>query len=202
MNISTTTKLFGSFSEAPGNNGAKFFNEAFFRNNIDAIYIPVKCSNTKDVVEAIEIMNFQGASLSIPHKVSVLPLLDELDETAKTIGAVNTVVRKNDILIGHNTDWFGVYSVLRVYNLKHLFIYGNGGFSKAVQYACANLNIDITVLGRSDSIPTEGMVFNATPIEINQSNVLDARPSKPLGFQVFTEQAKVQYQLYTGTPYV
>lgn len=202
MSINTKTKLFGSFSETPGNNGATFFNEAFSRNNIDAIYIPVKCSNTKDVVEAIEIMNFQGASLSIPHKVSILPLLDELDETARTIGAVNTVVRKNDMLIGHNTDWFGVHNVLYDYNLKHLFIYGRGGFSKAVQYACDKLNIDVTILGRTNNIPTKGMVFNTTPIEINQSNVLDARPSTSLGFQVFIEQAKAQYQLYIGSPYV
>jgi shikimate dehydrogenase len=201
MNIRTTTKIFGSFSEAPSNNGASFFNTAFQKNNIDAVYLPVKCSITEDAVYAIKVMNFSGASFSRPHKEKILSLVDEVDKHAKNIGAVNTVLVRQEKLIGFNTDWLGVSAVLKERNLQHLYIYGRGGVSKSVQYACQSLNIDFTLLDRGDEIPRTGSVFNATPSEVHQNNILDGRPFTPLGLQIFQEQAKMQYQLYTGILY-
>lgn len=201
MIINNATKIFGSFSETPGNNGATFFNKAFSRNNLNAIYLPIKCSETADAINIMNLMNFQGAAFSKPHKVSVMGFLDRIDDVATTIGAVNTVVRKSNSLIGYNTDWIGVHEVLKSKVLEHLYIYGRGGFSRAVQYACNKLNIQFTLLNRYDIIPTSGIIFNASPIEILQDNVLDARPSTTLGLRIFQEQAKIQYQLYTGCLY-
>jgi shikimate 5-dehydrogenase len=201
MNITVSTKIFGSFSEKPGNNGAMFFNAAFQKNNIDAIYLPVRCADVHDAIHIMKVMNFQGAAFSKPHKESVMEFLHELDQDAEKIGAVNTVVVRDDKFIGFNTDWFGVYSCFKKLDLKYLYIYGNGGFSKAVQYACNKLNIDCMILNRYDKIPTHTVVFNATPIEIIQDNIIDGRPFTEFGFQIFQEQAKLQYNLYTGLIY-
>jgi len=201
MVINTSTKLFGSFSEVPGNNGATFFNEAFSKAGLNAIYLPIKCLETVDAMSIMNLMNFQGAAFSKPHKVSVIPFLDYIDDVAATIGAVNTVIRDERGWVGYNTDWVGVCEVLRGMNLQHLYIYGQGGFSRAVQYACDKLSIEFTVLNRQDVIPTTGVVFNATPVNLSHPNILDARPSTPFGFKIFQEQAKAQYWLYTGTTY-
>lgn len=201
MIINNTTKIYGSFSEAPGNNGATFFNEAFFRNKLNAVYLPIKCSETADAIHIMNLMNFQGAAFSKPHKVSVMQFLNCIDDVAMTIGSVNTVVRNNGGWMGYNTDWIGVHEVLKSMELKHLYIYGKGGFSKAVQYSCGKLSIEFTVLNKQDTIPTTGVVFNATPANISHANVLDARPFTTFGFQIFQEQAKAQYELYTGNKY-
>ena len=103
MNISKDTKIYGSFSANPGNNGARFFNQAFDRNNIDAIYIPFKSENTKDSIVSILNLNICGAAFSMPHKERVLEYLDVVSTTAQEIMAVNTVVNQDGVLTGYNT---------------------------------------------------------------------------------------------------
>lgn len=202
MIIKPTTKIFGSFADSPGVNGSTFFNTAFQKNNIDAIYIPIKCDITTDAINIMRLMNFSGASFSKPHKITVMKFLDDIDEAAQEIGSVNTVVVTDKKLMGYNTDWAGVYEVLKPYNLASLYIYGTGGFSKAVQFACRKLNISPIVLNRDDAIPEREFVFNATPADISGTNVLDGRPFTNLGMSVFQKQAKIQHALYTGIPYV
>lgn len=201
--ITTQTKIFGSFSESPGNNGTAFFNSAFQRNKVNAVYLPVKCDSTENAIDVMRIMNFQGASFSKPHKISIMHLLDEVDITARKIGAVNTVVHLDGKLIGYNTDWLGVHAILADVQPRHLYIYGKGGFSKAVQFACEKLQIDFYVLGRNESIPDNAIIFNATPVDITaqKSTILDGRPFTVIGKKIFTEQAKYQYNLYTGMSY-
>jgi shikimate 5-dehydrogenase len=201
--ITNETRFFGSFSDSPGNNGANFFNMAFQKNRINAIYLPMKCEVTEDALKAMRIMNFCGAAFSKPHKTHILSLLDSIDSNAQQIGAVNTVVVKNGKFIGYNTDWFGVYKMLEKLSISHLFIYGKGGFSKAVQFACNVCEIEFSVLSRPDTIPKNSVIFNATPIEIASENthVIDGRPTTETGKQIFLEQAKLQYKLYTGVEY-
>jgi shikimate dehydrogenase len=202
MIITTETKIFGSFSKSPSNNGAKFFNETFQKNNINAIYLPVKCEITKDVFSVIRFMNFSGAALSSPHKISALNFVDVLDNDAMEIGSINTVVVKNGVIYGYNTDWVGVYTLLKPLNLKNLYIYGRGGFSLAVQYVCKKLDISFVVLGRNDTIPNDEIyVFNSTPSTIQRDNVIDGRPITPTGFEIFLEQAKKQYEIYLDVKY-
>ena len=79
---------------------------------------------------------FQAINVTIPYKQDVIPYLDEMDENAKAIGAVNTIVNKNGKLCGHNTDFSGFMYMLKKHNItiegKKCVVLGDGGASKAV----------------------------------------------------------------------
>lgn len=82
--------------------------------------------------------NFKGINVTIPYKESVIPYLDEIDEAAKAIGAVNTIVNREGRLIGYNTDFYGMRELLlsRSIRIEKRFVavLGTGGTSKT---ACA-----------------------------------------------------------------
>ncbi|MCX8093411.1 MAG: shikimate dehydrogenase [Candidatus Goldbacteria bacterium] len=83
--------------------------------------------------------NIKGLNVTIPHKQTVMLLLDKIDKAAKTIGAVNTILNKNGILIGYNTDYLGFLKTLKEYKLnlknKNVVMFGAGGAAHAVAYS-------------------------------------------------------------------
>lgn len=88
---------------------------------------------------------YAGCNVTIPHKVSILPFLDEIDEEAREIGAVNTVVNKNGKLIGYNTDGRGFLLSLKEKITKPLtdlsiLLIGAGGASRSIAYALKKEN--------------------------------------------------------------
>lgn len=206
--INKDTKIYGSFSETPGNNGCIFFNNAFEKYNINAIYKSFYSNDIKKTIEAVKHLEFSGFALSMPHKISVIPHLNHLDEISYKIGAVNTVINNNGELTGYNTDFFGIIDFFSYINIdKNINIIGNGGFSKAIQYACRKLNIEYKIFERKDidTIPSilNETFINATPIEIKSiySRIIDLRPNTFYGKMVAENQAKHQFKLYTGIEY-
>lgn len=206
--INKDTKLYGSFSETPGNNGCLFFNTAFESYNINAIYKSFYSNDIKKTIEAVKHLEFSGFALSMPHKINVIPYLNHLDEISHKIGAVNTVINNNGELTGYNTDFFGIIDFFSYINVgKNINIIGNGGFSKAIQYACRKLNIEYKIFERKDidTIPliTNETFINATPIEIKSiyNRIIDLRPNTFYGKMVAENQAKHQFKLYTGIEY-
>jgi shikimate dehydrogenase len=199
--INNDTKIFGSFSTNPGNNGNIFFNDMFRKYNINAIYKSFFSNNIGDTILSTKHLGFDGFALSSPHKINVIRYLDEIDEISNQIGACNTIINKNGKLIGYNTDWIGVNKVLPK-SLNYLTIVGNGGFSKSVQYVCKKNDIQFNIVGREelDNLKTiNGYVFNATPIEITTSGILiDGRPNTVIGKTIAKYQAIEQFKLYTG----
>ena len=94
-----------------------------------------------------------GFNVTIPYKESIIPLLDEIDPTAKEIGAVNTVKVENGKTKGYNTDIYGFEQLLsRAVNGKkidHALILGTGGASKAVQHVLKQKGIAYSMVSRS-----------------------------------------------------
>jgi shikimate dehydrogenase len=78
--------------------------------------------------------DFCGINVTIPYKQAVIPYLDEISDTARKIGAVNTIVNRNGKLYGYNTDFFGMSSLIRISSMspkgKKALILGSGGTSK------------------------------------------------------------------------
>ena len=95
------------------------------------------------LIQAARVMGFAGLNITFPCKQAVIPLLDALSEEAKAIGAVNTVVREGDRLVGYNTDasgWsWGFRRALPKADLSRVVLLGAGGAGAAVGYAALDL---------------------------------------------------------------
>lgn len=107
--------------------------------------------------EVINDPNFGGASVTIPHKETIIPLLDEVKGAAKVIGAVNTIVLENNKKVGYNTDWIGmkrpILSKLQARGVdwkdKIGIVIGAGGTAKAACYAVKDLGLKIILCNRT-----------------------------------------------------
>jgi len=98
-----------------------------------------------ELMRAVRIMRFAGLNITFPCKQAVIPLLDELSDEARAIGAVNTVVREGDRLVGYNTDasgWaWGFQRALPKADLSRVVLLGAGGAGAAVGYAALGLGV-------------------------------------------------------------
>jgi len=154
-----------------------YFNKKFHKEDInDAEYKNFELNNISEFTDLVSKMKLSGLNVTIPYKESVIPLLDELTPQAKAIGAVNTIQFNGNKLIGHNTDTIGFsQSILPKLNGRSkALILGNGGASKAIQYALKTLNIEYKIVSRrssfdylditSKSIVYYNIIINTTPL--------------------------------------
>jgi shikimate dehydrogenase len=97
------------------------------------------------LIQAVRIMGFSGLNITYPCKQLVIPLLDDLSEEARAIGAVNTIVREGERLVGYNTDssgWaWGFKRALPKADLSRVVLLGAGGAGAAVGYAALGLGV-------------------------------------------------------------
>lgn len=124
--------------------------------------------------------NFLGLNVTIPYKQTVIPYLDDIDETAEKIGAVNTIVNRGGRLFGYNTDFGGMRALIKKNNIeicgKKVMILGSGGTSKtayaAVQSLGASEIICVSRSGRNGAVTYDEayakhsdteIIINATP---------------------------------------
>lgn len=143
--ITVSTKLIPLLGKPLGQSfSPRMQNSVYARLGIDAHYFPIEVENDHlgDVVNALRYLNCPGFAVTKPNKVEVLKYLDELDELAKKMGAVNTVVNVNGKLKGYNTDGEGcVSSIIKETNcnLKEsvFFCAGAGGAARAVSSTLA-----------------------------------------------------------------
>ncbi|MBW7460213.1 shikimate dehydrogenase, partial [Paenibacillus sepulcri] len=116
-------------------------NRAFRETGINGIYTAfhIKDAQLPDFVAGVRAMGIRGVNVTIPHKLAVMPLLDEIDESARAIGAVNTIVNHDGRLVGYNTDGIGYVRSLKEEaepNLagKRILIVGAGGATRGIVY--------------------------------------------------------------------
>ena len=128
---------------------------AFRRLGIEAAYLPfaVPSAELADFLMAARLSGVGGLNVTIPHKRAVLPLLDSLDDDARRIGAVNTIIPMNGGLGGANTDWMGaVHSLEEAVSLpgRRATVLGAGGSARAVLYGLARNGAEAVVVSRND----------------------------------------------------
>lgn len=124
----------------------------------------------EDIDTFMKHKDFCAINVTIPYKQVVIPYLDEIETRAKEIGAINTIVHKDDKLIGYNTDYLGFIYTLKKHHVfikdKKVLVLGNGGASKAVQVALeAEDAKEIIVVSRSGK---EGTVSYETAYDKHQ----------------------------------
>jgi shikimate dehydrogenase len=112
----------------------------------------VKVNHIEDFIKGIRAMNIRGVSCTMPHKLAVMKYLDVIDETAKTIGAVNTIVNQEGILTGYNTDWLGAVTPLeKLTSLKNkeVAVLGAGGAARAIIFGLTKKGAKVTIFNRT-----------------------------------------------------
>ena len=117
---------------------------------------------------------FAGINVTIPYKQKVIPYLDEIDETARAIGAVNTVVNRDGKLYGYNTDLYGLTRLIRRLGLdladKKVLILGTGGTSRTASYAAEQLGareiLRVSRTGKESGITYEEALASHTDAQI------------------------------------
>ena len=129
-------------------------NAAFTKMGLDYLYVPfrVKREELSRAIDGMRGLNIRGLNVTIPHKVSVIPLLDELDPLAESIGAVNTITNDDGVLKGSNTDASGFLQALLERGIEpkgqNIVILGAGGASKAISFILAERGAHLVILNR------------------------------------------------------
>ena len=120
--------------------------------------------------------DWTGLNVTVPYKKTVIPYLDELSPKAQKLGAVNTIVRRDGKLIGHNTDYFGFETMLCSSSLNvhgsKVLVLGSGGASNTVTAVLRDQGADVTVISRSGENNynnlylhrTADVIVNTTPV--------------------------------------
>lgn len=136
-----------------------FFEEKFQREKlVNFSYDLFELESELEIPALLNTGGLVGLNVTFPYKQSVIPYLDDLDETAQKIGAVNTILIKDGKKIGFNTDAWGFAKTLFPEIVEHSnssLLIGNGGASKAVQFVLTKLNIPFVVYSRTASIGVE-----------------------------------------------
>jgi shikimate dehydrogenase len=114
--------------------------------------MPVEPARLGEAVQAIRGGGFAGANVTVPHKETVIQYLDGLTPVAEAIGAVNTLVKRDGKLIGHNTDAAGLLADFYAHDIhisnREVLILGAGGAARAAVAALAPLGCEIRVAAR------------------------------------------------------
>lgn len=122
----------------------------------------IKELQPKELDSFLKKRDFKGINVTIPYKQAVIPYLDEIDSTAKAIGAVNTIVNRGGKLYGYNTDFGGLKALFERSKIsvcgKKAVILGNGGTSRTAEAVLKALGAK-TVL-KTDLFPSEGVITN------------------------------------------
>lgn len=129
-------------------------NAAFQKLGLNFVYLAFKVEDLEGAIRGIRALgNLRGFSVTIPHKVAVIPYLDEVEPTARHIGSVNTIVVNHDRLTGYNTDASGAIRALQNAGVslqgERVLLLGSGGAARAIAFALAMKGkIDsLTILG-------------------------------------------------------
>lgn len=124
--------------------------------NMELVYVPfeVEKNRVEAAVRGAYALNLKGLNVTVPHKSAVIPYLSDIDPLAKTIGAVNTLVRTPDGYKGYNTDMPGLYRELQSEGVeiagRKVILLGAGGVSRAVAILCAQYSAkQVYILNRT-----------------------------------------------------
>lgn len=159
MSKNYRAELTGVFGDPVDDNPTGAVEEAGFQAaglNYRYLTIRIRDGELKQAMDAVRALHMKGINLTMPHKVKVLPYLDELSRAASIIGAVNTVIQREGRLFGENTDGKGFLKALMDNHAspkgKNITILGAGGAARAIAVECALAGAShITVVNRSEA---------------------------------------------------
>ena len=130
----------------------------------------------EDLCDFLRHGDFTGLNVTMPYKKDVIPYLDQLSPAAQKLGAVNTIVRRDGVLLGHNTDYFGFRSMVAKSGIsvksKKCLVLGSGGASNTVVHVLQELGANVIIISRTGDNNYENLhkhsdaavIVNTTPV--------------------------------------
>lgn len=178
-----------------------YFSEKFKRENLDFSYTNFDIDSLEKLQTIVSNKSLIGFNVTIPYKEEIIHHLDSINDEAKTIGAVNTVViSSSGKLIGFNTDCWGFAESLRPHLKTHhkkALILGTGGAAKAIAYVLKQFGISFKYVSRKES---DNMLINYNEL---QSSIIESHKliinCTPLGTYPNIENApEIPYEFITN----
>ena len=163
-----------SLAARPTNLGTRFHNYLYDKLNLNFIYKAFTTDDLEGAVRGIRALGFRGASISMPFKEAIIPMLDDLEPSAKAIDSVNTVVNNEGVLTGSNTDFEAVLNLLKTSSIDRtskVLLQGSGGMAKAVVAAFREAGFEnLTLTARNKDTGSAlaaqyGFVFDGEALE-------------------------------------
>lgn len=163
--INAETELYAVIGDPIGQTlSPAVHNTAFRKLGLNKVMVPLRIPDSKlrESLEALEWLNIQGMSVTIPHKQAILPLLDSVDKAVERIGACNTAVRRDGDWVGYNTDYRAAMHCLETTLSgsihsdasplldKQVLILGSGGVARTIAVGCLRRGAGVILCGRND----------------------------------------------------
>ncbi|MFO7837673.1 MAG: shikimate dehydrogenase [Candidatus Thorarchaeota archaeon] len=149
--------------------------------------LPLESDELTDFVESIATGRLEGANVTIPYKRSIMAHLSDISEEAKSVGAVNTIYRKQDRIVGCNTDIVGIIQLFKTAELgiegTSAVVLGAGGAARAVAFALSKMNAEKVFICNRTLSKAQQLVREIS----NRFSVISCAGSYPLA-QDFLEQ--------------
>lgn len=173
--------LCGSIMGTPFRFNVAVHNAAYRALGLDYTFVCFGIDDVPGAIRAMRTLGIRGMNVSMPHKQAVIPHLDALDDTARAIGAVNTIDHRDGRLVGYNTDGFGAVAALEEATRlpgRRIALLGAGGAARAIAYALRRAGAAVTVFNRS---PARGQAL-AQDFALPFGGALDA--FDPAAFEI------------------
>ncbi|MCE5290915.1 MAG: shikimate 5-dehydrogenase [Nocardiaceae bacterium] len=153
------TKLCISLAGRPSNLGTRFHNYLYDELGLNFAYKAFTTDDIEGAIRGVRALGIRGCSVSMPFKEAVIPLVDEIEPSAAVIESVNTIVNTDGHLVGANTDYEAIATLIVDNRLDvglPVVVRGSGGMAKAVVAALRDHHFeDVTVLARNPALGPE-----------------------------------------------
>ena len=179
MTIDAKTELYGIIGNPVAHSLSPLMhNAAFAALGLNKAYVAFPVTDVAAALAGLKALGIRGVSVTIPHKQAVLPYLDTIDPVAAKIGAVNTLVMRDNALHGSNTDWLGANRALsEAMELKgsHVLLIGAGGSAKAIGFGLLEAGAKVTVANRtSDKAAALAAILGCAWVSLAEAAALRA----------------------------
>ena len=187
----TNPVLCGSIAGRPGRFGVAMHSAAYRALGLNYTYVAFGTEDTAGAVAGMRALGIRGLGVTMPHKIRIIDFLDEIDETARLIGAVNTVVNDDGVLTGHNMDWIGIVRALNEQTPlagKRAAVVGAGGGARSIVHGLLSADCVVTLYNRSEGTgqalaDAMGVPFGGAPEDLTSNGPYDILAhATPVGF--------------------
>jgi shikimate dehydrogenase len=156
MTISGKTRVCGVIGDPIEHTLSPIIHNAAFQElKIDYLFLAfrVKAAEVANAVNGMRALNIRGLNVTMPHKTVVVKHLDRVDLSAQIVNSVNTILNKENLLFGFNTDGVGALKALKENGVepkgRKVLLLGAGGAARAIAYALAKEADELAVLNRT-----------------------------------------------------